>query len=105
MSTKRYTSYGSNKWGIVDGGLSTYEDRYIEKSTGSKLVSIIGLLIVIAVIIFCVKWFASAALVAAIVPGNPFDESQKDDDLWRIILGIIGVIVLLVGLPLSFILA
>jgi hypothetical protein len=93
MSTKRYTSYRSNKWGIVDGELSTYETRYTEKSTGSKLVSLIGLILVIIVIVFCVKWLASAALVAAIVPGNPFDEGQHDD-LWKVFLGILGVIVL-----------
>jgi hypothetical protein len=94
MSTKRYTSYGSNKWGIVDGELSTYEDRYTEKRTGSKLGAVIGLILVILVIVFCVKWFASAALVAAIVPGNPFDEGQQDDDLWRLILGGIGIVIL-----------
>lgn len=103
MSAKRYTSSGANKWGIIDGSLSTYEDRYTEKSTGSKIVAIVGLVIILVIVIFCLKWFVGAALAAAIIPGNPFDET--DDNDWSLLLITIGVIVSVIGIPLAFILA
>jgi hypothetical protein len=106
MSTKRYTSYGSNKWGIVDGELSTYEDRYTEKSTGSKLVSAVGLIIITAILIFAFKWFAGAALAAGVVyPRKELDayEAEENSDKNFAVLVIFPLV--LVALVFSFILA
>jgi hypothetical protein len=72
----------------------------------STIVLLVGLILVGLVVLFILKNVSGAALLAgALVPGNPFDEGQQDDDLWKVVLGIVGVIILLVGLPLSFILA
>ena len=71
----------------------------------SLLVLTVGILLIVGIAVFIFKHYEAGVLLSAIVPGNPFDEGQKDDDTWRVILGIVGVIILLVGLPLSFILA
>jgi hypothetical protein len=34
-----------------------------------------------------------------------YQQARNDDDLWKLILGIIGTLILTIGLPLAFILA
>jgi hypothetical protein len=60
----------------------------------SCLVLTVGILLVIGILAFIFKHVEAGLLLSAIVPGNPFNEGQNDDDAWRIILGIIAVIVL-----------
>lgn len=60
----------------------------------STLVLVVGILLIIGILAFIFRHLEAGILLTAIVPGNPFDESQQDDDTWRIALGIIGVIVL-----------
>lgn len=82
---------------------NTQENARIRRN--SSLVLIVGILLIIGILAFIFRHFEAGILLSAIVPGNPYGEGQQDDDAWRIVLGIIGVIVLLIGLPLSFILA
>jgi hypothetical protein len=83
---------------------NTKENQQVKRN--SCLVLLVGILLIIGVIILITKNLDASLLAsAALIPGNPFDEGQQDDDTWRLVLGIIGVIILLVGIPLSFILA
>ena len=71
---------------------NTRENTQIRRN--STLVLVIGILLLTGILFFIFKHLEAGILLSAIVPGNPFGESQKDDDGKNILLSIVGIIVL-----------